>query len=1311
MIYDCFIFYNELDVLEIRLKYLYDIVDKFVIVESKKTFAYKDKKLIFEKNKDRFAAYSDKIIYVTLDDLVSSKDRWANEKFQRNYITTILAKTVKSRDDIVLISDVDEIPSIEAIEAYQSVTGIHGLDQKLFYFYLNYSCNAVWPLAKIMRYGDLIEEDKTSDQIRNLRSVPQITNGGWHFSYLGGVDVIVDKIESFSHAEFDTSYFKNKQRLENLIRDKKDVFDRNDYNYSIVNFDATYPATLLENLTKYNHLIYIDPPATDVKGIVDGFAQAEIIKSIAKGLKPNIYVELGIAKAETFNLIHPYVQQEAYAVDCNRGFTQFLTNVSNKLRPYGGTTQQFAQAWERDIRKEIDLIFIDADHKKESVVEDALNFYKWLKPDYGLMILHDSWPPDKEHTSSVYCSDCYLAKEILKDKLVDAEVITLPWEYGLTLIRKKGTDWRNGRQFVKDIANPVPVPTVSIKNDTQAITDIIIPSFGNPEYLKLAIESVERNTSNYRLIVVNSGDLDAIYYVTDLSREWNATNSNHLLINSVEPLSFAEAINKGLEASQNSQISPKASDVVLLNNDVIVGPGWLDHLRASPFDLTNPFSNCDAWIHKRYPVVSGVELKPYMSISEVDTKTLSEMSSPYDDIVSIEWVAFYATYIKREVLDAVGVLDTKFKNGGEDIDFCRRAVKQGFTCGFNYASWVFHFGGKTRLVDEEGNYLQGYRPEDEENSQYNKHKAKSTVVIHTGPAYESWNWETIHTTGIGGSETCAAYLAKHLVKNGYRCVIIGDCAENKEGTFGGVEYLHHTKFDHFKQTNYIDNFISSRRFAPLTHPIKNGKNYIWAHDIWLTDLPPVISADLTFICLSEWHQKFFCQHHNIDPAQTVIIGNGLDLSRYENTPEKDPNRLIYSSCPSRGLLTLLQMFPLWKKEFPDLSLHVYYGFDNWKKIIENRGTDGQLEHLKAIEAAMDQDGVHFHGRVSQKVLAEEQMKSALWVYPTEFRETYCITAIETMMAGAVPVCTNFMTPQGPSTLETTVPDGCGIKLANPDLCFEATKELLADPEKQEAYREAGKKYVKNNCGWEQTTQKWIKLFRKENPMSKDTTMPSNIITYNTANKPFKLAIGLPMLHPFVHYKFVNSYLGLQRPQGATTISLVGSLTALARNSIVEMAKSNGHFTHLLFLDTDMTFPSDTIKKLISHDKDIVSGLYFERYAPYRPMLRKRFEDGYSLVDYTQSNLVKCDALGAGCLLIKMEVFEKLSKPYFEYRLTQTGIKETFLSEDIVFCERARDAGFEIWCDTTIRCGHLISDYEITEANWDGSTEFKTQNWG
>jgi hypothetical protein len=211
----------------------------------------------------------------------------------------------------------------------------------------------------------------------------------------------------------------------------------------------------------------------------------------------------------------------------------------------------------------------------------------------------------------------------------------------------------------------------------------------------------------------------------------------------------------------------------------------------------------------------------------------------------------------------------------------------------------------------------------------------------------------------------------------------------------------------------------------------------------------------------------------------------------------------------------------------------------------------------------------------------------------------------------------------------------------------------------------------------------------------------------------KVGIGLPMLFPFIHYKFVNSYLSLQKPPNNISISNVGSLTALARNQIVEIAQKQG-CKYLMFLDTDMTFPPDTILKLMKHQKDVVSGLYFERYAPHRPVIRQDFDDGkekgYALADYTKSDFMEVAATGGGCLLINMEVFDRLEKPYFDYRLEKAekdhGVKETFFSEDLVFCEKVRAAGYKIWCDTTIRCGHLINDYEISEANWDGTTEFR-----
>ena len=120
VVYDCFTFFNELDLLEIRLNELDSVVDKFVIVECTETHSKAKKQLFFDKNKDRFSKFSDKIIHIIVDDapdIVQNSsqepDRWIVEKFQRNCIERGL--TSCADNDIILVSDIDEIPSSLAV--------------------------------------------------------------------------------------------------------------------------------------------------------------------------------------------------------------------------------------------------------------------------------------------------------------------------------------------------------------------------------------------------------------------------------------------------------------------------------------------------------------------------------------------------------------------------------------------------------------------------------------------------------------------------------------------------------------------------------------------------------------------------------------------------------------------------------------------------------------------------------------------------------------------------------------------------------------------------------------------------------------------------------------------------------------------------------------------------------------------------------------------------------------------------------------------------------------------------------------------
>lgn len=116
MVYDCFCFYNELDLLEIRLNILNGCVDKFVLVEATRTQRNNPKPLYFAENKERYKKFEDKIIHLVLDEYPEHIEQWTIENLQRNYIMKGLEQC--SDDDIILISDLDEIPRPEYIYIY-----------------------------------------------------------------------------------------------------------------------------------------------------------------------------------------------------------------------------------------------------------------------------------------------------------------------------------------------------------------------------------------------------------------------------------------------------------------------------------------------------------------------------------------------------------------------------------------------------------------------------------------------------------------------------------------------------------------------------------------------------------------------------------------------------------------------------------------------------------------------------------------------------------------------------------------------------------------------------------------------------------------------------------------------------------------------------------------------------------------------------------------------------------------------------------------------------------------------------------------
>lgn len=148
-----------------------------------------------------------------------------------------------------------------------------------------------------------------------------------------------------------------------------------------------------------------------------------------------------------------------------------------------------------------------------------------------------------------------------------------------------------------------------------------------------------------------------------------------------------------------------------------------------------------------------------------------------------------------------------------------------------------------------------------------------------------------------------------------------------------------------------------------------------------------------------------------------------------------------------------------------------------------------------------------------------------------------------------------------------------------------------------------------------------------------------------------------------------------------------------RNYCVIQAIKNGS-DYLLFVDDDMTFPEDTLEKLLAHEKEIVGVNSYSRCLPLSSTVGLMDEKGnYKHPDYhpefemrIPEEPFKAFFVGCGVCLIDMKVFKKVKKPWFKFITGKDG--QVIHGEDGYFCEQAKKKGIDIWCDPTIPIGHI-----------------------
>ena len=262
-IYDCCIYFDENLMLDMRFNILNEHVDKFVVVEATRDHSGNSKKLNFDMN--NFKKFKEKIIYHVVEDIPQEvknyKKGWSPNFYRENFHRDSISKAIENCDpeDLILISDADEIPNFDAINS-SKIKKFALLRQKNFYYKINLQSENEW-LGTGVCYKKYL---KSPQWLRNKRFLRRgflrrlffktqiINNGGWHFSFLKTPEDIIKKMNAYGHGEL--AFQVDKQKIEDSIK-SKEFFINPKIKLKRVSIDKTYPKYINNNLSIFKNWI------------------------------------------------------------------------------------------------------------------------------------------------------------------------------------------------------------------------------------------------------------------------------------------------------------------------------------------------------------------------------------------------------------------------------------------------------------------------------------------------------------------------------------------------------------------------------------------------------------------------------------------------------------------------------------------------------------------------------------------------------------------------------------------------------------------------------------------------------------------------------------------------------------------------------------------------------------------------------------------------------------------------------------------------------------------------------------------------
>jgi glycosyltransferase involved in cell wall biosynthesis/2-polyprenyl-3-methyl-5-hydroxy-6-metoxy-1,4-benzoquinol methylase len=381
---------------------------------------------------------------------------------------------------------------------------------------------------------------------------------------------------------------------------------------------------------------------------------------------------------------------------------------------------------------------------------------------------------------------------------------------------------------------------------------------------------------------------------------------------------------------------------------------------------------------------------------------------------------------------------------------------------------IFDLEDIERMLGGRGRIWNLYRENHGSNSWIfaDYHPGESTqnhITILAPGSPEAWSPKSFEKEGLGGSETAVIRLAEEFAGLGSSVSVYSRMAS--EGYFNRVRYRDQERY---VPQIHSDLFIAWRAPELIETNPNAARSILWMHDTDCGDrLTPARAARFEgIVVLTEWHKQHMMKLYPFVPEEKFwVCPNGVDVKRFEQSQPRNPKRVIYSSSPDRGLDIILEnIWPKVIEEVPDAELHIFYGWNNFDKYI---GMVPGLAEFKSkiLNLLANSRNVVLHGRVPQDELAREMMKSGVWLYPTYFPETYCITAVEAQLAGLVPVTNDL------AALAETVKTGSIIKgdVRNPEVQAEYAKATVW------AMDVIDRKFISKSApavSWSEVAQRW-----------------------------------------------------------------------------------------------------------------------------------------------------------------------------------------------------------------------------------------------